>query len=452
MPLTGSSHTRDRRLASVFASACLVCLSFSPAFAQAPAGNVPEKPLTLEEMRAVQAERAAPKTFDAFRPQPKAPDPLGPMIQERLLKEKMTEESRSAAAKLAPGDALANRLNLFRVGSELPKSHGLILDDKHRVKLYEDDGWIVMSLQKRERAVGGPFDYFNPDTPDADIAIRYDQEYDLLRMGAEVMAPAPPNYIRNPGRRYKITIEGLGVAPMYKAMFEVDAANALDAVATEIHKLSGLCVGIEVAAVEFGGLLAMRALNESGHLPARIPLTILRSKVGQIRIQGQYFERGGKLLRLPRFSTVSAGQSFHHVMTNQRDPLRQEPRKVHGPTYRRGQGESQFEPLRVQLKPYQPSKSLVPKDIRANQFAEMGAQREERERFVARVRPLTQPERQSESALVRSQRGTFELLGSEPLNPLEARASQLDGAGVYSGVSAPPVRRSGVARAGGLAR
>jgi hypothetical protein len=423
----------------------LAVFAFLPLHAAAQVAG----PLSPEEVRAAMENIAAPKNFDAFRPQPKQPDPFGPMVEERRLTEKFSEESRSAQSSLKRGDVSQNRLNLFRVGSELPKGHGLFLDDKHRVKLYEDDGWIVMALEKRERAPGGPFEYFNPDTPESDVAIRYNDEYELLRLGAEVMAPAPPNYIRNPGRRYRITIEGLGVAPYYRTQFEVDAANALDAVATEIHHMAYMGKGMEIPAIEFGGLLAMRALNESGHLPARIPLTVLRSKVGQIRIQGQYFERGGKLLRLPRFGNVSSGQVYNHTMPKQNNPLKQKPNLVHGPTYRRGQGESQFEPLRVQLKPFQPEKSLIPKDIRANQFADLGSEREAQERFVARVRPLTQPESKMETAILRADRGTAELLGGgESQNPLEARASRFDDTGVYSGVSASPGRRSGIARAG----
>jgi hypothetical protein len=142
--------------------------------------------------------------------------------------------------------ATSNPLELFRTESELPKGHGLLLDDKHRVKLYEDDGWIVLALETNQRAPGGPHEFNNPESMAIEVATRFDEEYDLFRMGAQVLAPAPPNYVRNPGRRYKITIEGLGVAPMYKTQFEVDAANALDAVATEIHKLSAAAKGLEV--------------------------------------------------------------------------------------------------------------------------------------------------------------------------------------------------------------
>lgn len=405
-------------------------------------------PLTPEQVRAAQNLLASPRNIDAFRAQPKAPDPYSAMAEERRIKQKISDETRSALSSLRQGDVV-NRLSLFRVDSELPKGHGLYLDEKHRVKLYEDDGWIVMSLEKRERAPGGPVQYFNPDTPEDDAAIRYDYEYELLRIGAEVMAPAPPNYIRNPGRRYRITIEGLGVAPWYRNQFEVDAANALDAVDTEIHRVAYMGKGLEVPAIEFGGLLAVRALNESGHLPARIPLTVLRSKVGQVRIQGQYFERGGTLLRLPRFGSVDSGQRFNYTMPKQSNPLRQEPGRVHGPSYRRGNSESQFEPLLVKLKPYHPEKSLVPREVRANQFADMGEAQLERERFVAKTRTLTQPERQTESATARAQRSTFELLGGgKPIDPLEARASRFDDTSVYSGFSSPPGRRSGIARAG----
>lgn len=347
--------------------------------------------------------------------------------------------------------ASTNQMSLFRTDSEMTKTHGVFLDDKHRVKIYEDDGWVVLSLQKKQRAPGGPdVAYGMENDDDIGSTIRYDEEYDLIRLGAEVLAPAPPNYIRNPGRRYRVFIEGLAVAPLYKNQFEVDAANALDAISTEIHKLSAQAKDLEVPAIEFGGMVALRALNESGFLPTRIPLTVLRSKVGQVRIQGQYFERGGKLLRLPRFGNLASGQqTFNYEMPKMSNPLRQSPKSVHGPTYRRGQGESQVEPLRVQLRPYQPEKSLMPKDVRANQFADLGSQDKARERFVQRGRSLTEPDDKRESALDRAQRGTSELLsGSKFTSPLEAKANSADEAGIQTGVSYSPSRRSGIARAG----
>lgn len=346
--------------------------------------------------------------------------------------------------------ASTNRMDLFRTRSTLVKGHGLFLDDKHRVKLYEDNGWMVMSLQTKQRAPGGPNLSLGTENVDNMATIRYEQEYDLMRIGAEVMAPAPPNYVKNPGRRYRIYIEGLAVAPLYKNIFEVDAANALDAVATEFHKLSARGKDLEIPAIEFGGLLAMRALNESGFLPARIPLTVLRSKVGQIRIQGQYFERGGKLLRLPRFGNVMSGQVFNFELPDQSNALKQHPNLVHGPTYRRGQGESQVEPLQVKFQPFHPEKSLVPKEVRANQFGGSGTEQDVRERFVGRTKPLTHPERQMETALATSERKTFELLGSPLANPLEARATAISGASFSSGVSSVPQRRSGITRAGAV--
>ena len=343
-----------------------------------------------------------------------------------------------------------NPSDLFLVHSQMPKGHGMYLDDKHRVKLEEDDGWIVLKLQKRERPAGGPLAFADPETMEGEYAIRFDQEYELMRIGAAVIAPAPPNYIRNPGRRYRLIFEGLAVAPMYKSNFEVDAANALDAVATEFQKMASMTTGIEVPAVEFGGLLAMRALNESGRLPARIPLTVLRSKVGQVRIQGQYFERGGKLLRLPRFGNVQSGQAFNYTTPAQSNPLKQNPSLVHGPTYRRGnQGESQAEPLKVRLEPYRPQRSLVPREVRANQFAEMGSHHDDRERFVGRGRAITQPDRQSESVLQRAQRNDAELLGGGAArNPLEARADSNNDSFKSSLYSNTAGRRSGIARAG----
>ena len=131
------------------------------------------------------------------------------------------------------------------------------------------------------------------------------------------------------------------------------------------------------------------------------------------------------------------------------NPLRQDPKKVHGPAYRRGSLVSQVEPVPVRLRPYRPEKSLVPREVRANIFQETGGRSEAPERFVAHTKPLTAPEHKSESAIARSTRGTMEAIsGDKLMGPLEAKASKFDGQSVSSTLGGVPKRRSGIARAG----
>jgi len=348
--------------------------------------------------------------------------------------------------------AAINRGTLFRHGSEVPKTHGAYLDEKHRVTVIEDDGWAVIVLQKKERAPGGPFDYYTTMQEDGrDTVIRFDDEYELIRIGSEVLAPAPPNYVRNPGRRYRIIFEGLAVAPDYKSQIEADASDALDAIGAVLRQLANMGKGMEGPAIEFGGLLAMRAFNESGFLPARIPLTVLRSKVGQVRIQGQYYDRGGKILRLPRFGDVEQEQRFNYVIPSLKNPLKPDPKRVQGPAYRRGKPEDPSEPQLVASRHFRPEKALVPRDVRANQLRGIREPEGERDRLGVRGRAVTDKGAYvapvTDAAL-----SSIVLLRGELRNPLEARADLAYQAGYQSSVGASNGKRSGTQRAGGLSK
>jgi hypothetical protein len=192
---------------------------------------------------------------------------------------------------------------------QFPKTHGMYLDSQHRLHILEDQGEATIYLLKKNRAPGGPTFFIDESTGEPEFIVRFEERDALARIRAEVLFPAVPNYLKNPGQFYRITVEGLQVAPDYYNIIEVDAANALDAFQTEIHKLMAATFGAEKEALYYGGILAMQALNQSNYLPASVPLTVLRSNVGEIRIQGGGMTRV-RQPRLDRFTEVAEGQSF----------------------------------------------------------------------------------------------------------------------------------------------
>ncbi len=183
------------------------------------------------------------------------------------------------------------RTHLPYTAGDQVKTHGLYLDAKHSLHIVEFEGWAVIKTRNRERADGGPATVAAPGGEDASV-IRKIGEHVLARMKAEVLVPAPPNYVRNPGMRYRVTVEGVDVAPGYTRTFEVDAADALAEIRTDFEMLMSYSYGIETQALDTGYYLAARALSESGRLPAEVPLSILKSKVGQARFQGAFMVRG----------------------------------------------------------------------------------------------------------------------------------------------------------------
>jgi hypothetical protein len=240
------------------------------------------------------------------------------------------------------------------------KKHGVELDDKHFIELDETEGWITVILKKRERGLAGD-EYVEEDVPGVSVRrIRFMERYPLLRMRVEVMAPAPPNYVRNPGTRYRVMLQGIRVAKDYQRIFEVDAYDALAAVQNELRRfISYSKSAIERDALQMASILALRALNESQHLPAEIPLTVLRSKVGQFRIQGAGLIRG-EVHQVRRMTRVKEGVRFVTVLDRQPEMVdMQDPEQVHGPGYRRGQLISADRDVQLQPTPFNPHTRVV---------------------------------------------------------------------------------------------
>ena len=297
--------------------------------------------------------------------------------------------------------------------------HGMILDDKHALQLEEEEGgWITVKLRRLARAAGGPQIYHDPETEEASV-IRCGEEEVLAKLRAEVLVPAPPNYVGNPGQRYRITVQGVTVAPDYTHVFEVDAANALDAVFNEFKKIYDTTEGVERDALYYGAIIAMRVLNKSFHLPAEIPLTTLRGGAGQIRIQGQYYERGEQA-RVKRFAGLREGRDFVRTHRYAPEVIKPRPELIHGPARERGTpAEVQRETPYLSQR-YRPSHDLRPKDVRANQVRSLDAQKAKGDTPGTPGKPLTVPE-EDYPAITASQMESLEMLLGPMKSAMEAR-------------------------------
>ena len=199
--------------------------------------------------------------------------------------------------------ALILVLNHLPASSLEPRFHGFPLDSQYRLQLEENAGNVIIRVIKKERLPGGPEIYTDPDTDEILEGIRYEAYRDLFAMQVEVLETAPPNYLRNPGLRYEITLNGLAVAPDFNKKFQATAANVLDRIQSEMAHVATYAVGIDQDAIYYGTQVALAILNESGYLPTHIQETVKRSEVGQHAIQGEFLLRGEqpRVVRRPAF-------------------------------------------------------------------------------------------------------------------------------------------------------
>lgn len=323
-------------------------------------------------------------------------------------------------ALLDPDGALgAGRSHLAYVERTVPKFHGLHLDMRHRLQLREEAGVVTVRLQSRVRPAGGALETYNPATGGLAPVIRHGQERDLLRIAARVLVPAAPNYVRNPGRRYRVLVEGLAVAPDYVREFEVDAYDALDALFAEAERfMAEAATEIERDAVYYGFILAARALNESGYFPARIPVSVLRGKVGEARIQGQHLARGEQA-RLERFTDIERGIEAVRVQgagprTGRTDGAGCGRGMAGGAGESRPYMERQFRPSREDLRPPDPRRVMM---------REPGMPTPRSEQTGARHRALTVPETDY-PAVSASQLENFRLFGLGEQSAMAERAQR----------------------------
>jgi len=188
-----------------------------------------------------------------------------------------------ALTLLAAANAMADR----------PRIHGLVLDAHHRLVLEQWGPVISIGLMMtRARPVGAAF----ADAIQDQSVWRTTHVEVLARVTSVVLETAAPNYLRNPGMRYRITVEGVGVEPEYVSINEVDAFNARKLIVEELGKLGARTEDHRREALHYGAFLCLSALVEAGAIPGyEIPASLWKRGVFETRVgeDGATLERKG---------------------------------------------------------------------------------------------------------------------------------------------------------------
>jgi len=196
-----------------------------------------------------------------------------------------THVSRRGAALSWVGVVLMAAILLPCAWADEPRYLGAEIDNQNKLTIKQTAGDLVVSIVSRAR----PGEDAVPRVP-AELN-RLTAQKDLAHIRSEILKPAAPNYLKNPGQSYRITVESLALTPPYVSVANVNAADARGYLTGEICKVRDLSQGVEKEALNYASLLVVSALTEVGLFPANIPLSQQRSKVGQARISGPELER-----------------------------------------------------------------------------------------------------------------------------------------------------------------
>lgn len=338
--------------------------------------------------------------------------------------------------------------------TERPLKYGDYFRDQYVLHATERDGWVDVELTQLGRATGGPFVDTSVPTylemqeqtlkhaikgvnPDDQPIIRYRAKRILCRVRAEIIAPAPANFLKNPGRRYRITMQGMDIAPEYNHIFQANADQVLDLVEAEFWELYRRAHGMDREAIYFGMILAMRALNETQRLPARVPMTVLESEAGRAAIEGPFMDHRATV-KLERFGNIQEGKALNKLFQTDLDT-----RPTDGRT--RGREDATRTPAKAQLpgqtRTTKPTASQIREaqrtatttgfrgvgdaptaaDYRAQQLREVNSPEEKNERIGQRLQSLVGTPRDYQAAHEASQKN-LQLLTGSGRSALEARA------------------------------
>jgi hypothetical protein len=168
--------------------------------------------------------------------------------------------------------------------------HGFQMDQAHKLILEEEDGVVRVTIVWRARPVG--------DLPapvrrqEAAASGRYTRRRELIRVASRVTKPAAPNYFSNPGAEYEVRVEGLAVAPEFRAKRRLPAANARPWLAEQFKRLRGQASDpVDRLALRHAEGAVMMLLHKAARFPPQIHETVKRSLVGRVRLEEDALER-----------------------------------------------------------------------------------------------------------------------------------------------------------------
>ncbi|GMU92293.1 MAG: hypothetical protein AMXMBFR4_13510 [Candidatus Hydrogenedentota bacterium] len=175
-------------------------------------------------------------------------------------------------------------------GAQEIRYHGESLDENHRVLIEEQNGVCRIGVFERSRFAGDRLIQLAPVGPGISPRANPEPEF-LLEVRAEVLKPSAPNYLQNPGERYRISIETLKLEPYYANEVEVAAEHARDQLFYEFEVLRVRATGIEEKALAAAAPLVAEIFKEAQRLPAEIYTSVLRSRSGRFRITEETRQR-----------------------------------------------------------------------------------------------------------------------------------------------------------------
>lgn len=161
--------------------------------------------------------------------------------------------------------------------------HGEAIDENHRLLIEEELGVCRIGVFERSRFSGDRLIDRAEASPGTSPRANPAPEY-MLEVRAEVLKSSAPNYLQNPGERYRIVVRTLNMDVEYENMVEVPAEFARDQLFYEFEQVRVQATGLERKAIENAAPLVAEIFKEEQRLPAEIYTSVLKSRTGQFRI------------------------------------------------------------------------------------------------------------------------------------------------------------------------
>ncbi len=166
--------------------------------------------------------------------------------------------------------------------SDVPRQHGMDLDERNRLEVEQMGGALTISLITRDRIAPNM-----PAIVDGQEVQRVSNRVELAKVRSEVLRPAAPNYLSNPGDLYRITVDGVCFTPPYHSRRDVKAEDVLTYLYSEFVKIQGRLDGVRRDAMRTAAGVSMSVLNKAGYLPGDVAMSVKKSKAGQARFGGE---------------------------------------------------------------------------------------------------------------------------------------------------------------------
>jgi len=196
-----------------------------------------------------------------------------------------------------------------------PLLHGMPLDERNRLEIKQIGGHLTISLIARNRVP-----LTTPWVVDGHQVQRVTERTELATIQSEVLIPAAPNYLSNPGDLYRITVDSVCFTPPYHSVREVKAGEARAYLYSEFVKLQGRLDGIRREAMRRAAGVSLAVLNKAGRLPGELSTTVLKSDAGKTRFGGEKLEKRKTTVAPVGWQALAAGQKLPEMPAGPAQP------------------------------------------------------------------------------------------------------------------------------------